>query len=236
MAVLAGVLAPLASALEKQPASVYRARRVALGATLLVLSWVVILRRRVELQAIQLRESEQRFRHLAQHDSLTGLSSRMVLEHRLKDAMDRTRHDHSGLALLMLDLDKFKTINDTYGHQAGDEVLRVTAQRLLDAVRNSDTVSRLGGDEFVVLLSEIRDPQAAELVAANVVASLSLPVPWESVLIPVSVSVGIGSAFTGATDAEEILRHADAALYHAKSGGRHRYQVYAAGDEENLQS
>jgi diguanylate cyclase (GGDEF)-like protein len=136
----------------------------------------------------------------------------------------------------MLDLDKFKTINDTYGHQAGDEVLRVTAQRLLDAVRNSDTVSRLGGDEFVVLLSEIRDPQAAELVAANVVASLSLPVPWESVLIPVSVSVGIGSAFTGATDAEEILRHADAALYHAKSGGRHRYQVYAAGDEENLQS
>ena len=209
---------------------------VALGATLLVLSWVVILRRRVELQAIQLRESEQRFRHLAQHDSLTGLSSRMVLEHRLKDAMDRTRHDHSGLALLMLDLDKFKTINDTYGHQAGDEVLRVTAQRLLDAVRNSDTVSRLGGDEFVVLLSEIRDPQAAELVAANVVASLSLPVPWESVLIPVSVSVGIGSAFTGATDAEEILRHADAALYHAKSGGRHRYQVYAAGDEENLQS
>jgi diguanylate cyclase (GGDEF)-like protein len=209
---------------------------LALAGTLLVLSWVVILRRRVEMQANQLRESEQQFRHLAQHDSLTGLSSRMVLEHRVKEAMEKVRRDGNGVALLMLDLDKFKTINDSFGHQAGDEVLRVTAQRLLDCVRNSDTVVRLGGDEFVVLLPEIHDPHAAELVASTVVSSLSLPVLFAGFEIPVSVSVGIGTAFEGEMDADAILRHADAALYQAKNSGRHCFQVFVDGMEESLQN
>jgi diguanylate cyclase (GGDEF)-like protein len=207
---------------------------LAFTATLFVLGWIVILRRRIESQASQLRESEQRFRHLAQHDTLTGLSSRLVLEDRMKDAIDNARRHQNGLALLMVDLDKFKEINDTFGHQAGDEALRVTAERLLEAVRTSDAVVRLGGDEFVVLLSEIRDPHAVELVASNLVSSLSQPVQFAGNELPVSVSVGIGTAFPGEMDSEVLLRHADAALYRAKNGGRHCFQVFSAGLDGSL--
>jgi diguanylate cyclase (GGDEF)-like protein len=207
---------------------------LALTTTLCILGWVVILRRRVGLQADQLRESEQRFRHLAQHDSLTGLGSRLVLNDRLKEAIERAKRRQTGLALLMLDLDKFKDINDTFGHQAGDEVLRVTAHRLLEAVRISDTVVRFGGDEFVVLLQEIRDPPAAEMVAATVVSSLSLPVWFAGMEMPVSVSVGIGATFAGEMDAEALLRQADVALYRAKDRGRHCFEVFAAGPDESF--
>jgi diguanylate cyclase (GGDEF)-like protein len=206
---------------------------LALTATLLVLVWVVILRRRIELQANQLRESEQRYRHLAQHDSLTGLATRTVLEDRMKDTMEAAHRHKSGLALLIVDLDKFKEINDTFGHQAGDEVLRATAQRLMEAVRTSDTVVRLGGDEFVVLLPELRDGHAAELVAATVISSLSRPIRFAGLEIPVSVSVGVETAFAGEMDAEALMQHADAALYRAKDRGRNRFQVFAAGWDEN---
>lgn len=205
---------------------------LALTVTLCILGWVVILRRRVELQADQLRESEQRFRHLAQHDSLTGLASRLVLKDRMKEAIERAKRRQTGLAVLMLDLDKFKDINDTFSHQAGDEVLRVTAQRLLDAVRTSDTVVRLGGDEFVVLLQEIRDPSAAKIVAATVISSLSLPVLFADREMPVSVSVGIGTTFSGEMDAEALLLQADVALYRAKGRGRHCCEVFAGELDE----
>ena len=183
---------------------------LALTATLCVLGWVVVLRRRVELQADQLRESEQRFRHLAQHDTLTGLATRLVLEDRMKDAMENAHRHQSGLALLMVDLDKFKEINDTFGHQAGDEVLRVTAERLLEAVRTSDTIVRLGGDEFVVLR-------------------------FAGMGVPVSVSVGVETAFAKEMDTKALMQHADAALYRAKNCGRNCYQVFAAGWEESPQ-
>jgi diguanylate cyclase (GGDEF)-like protein len=206
---------------------------LALTVSLFVLSWVVILRRQVELQANKLRESEEKFRHLAQHDSLTGLSSRMVLEDQLKDAMRGNRYHRDGLAVMMLDLDKFKEVNDSFGHQAGDEVLRVSAQRLRDAVRSSDVVVRLGGDEFVVLLSEIRDPKAAEMIASTVVSSLSLPVPFKGIEIPISISVGVGTSFAGKTDAESLLQQADTALYHAKNHGRHCFKVFTPGLESS---
>ncbi|MGA2652878.1 MAG: GGDEF domain-containing protein [Terracidiphilus sp.] len=204
----------------------------ALTVTLCILSWVVILRKRVQLQAVQLRESEQRFRHLAQHDRLTGLASRLVLEDRLRDAIESVRRHQTGLALLMVDLDHFKGINDTFGHQAGDEVLRETAQRLLEAVRTTDNVVRLGGDEFVVLLPEIRDPRAAELVASTVVSSLSRNIRFGSMDIEVSASVGIGTVFAGELDTESLMQHADAALYRAKNRGRNCFEVFDAGWDE----
>jgi diguanylate cyclase (GGDEF)-like protein len=208
---------------------------LALACTLGVLVWVVILRKRVQAQSVELRKSEQRFRHLAQHDSLTGLASRLILEDRLKDTIDSISRNKNGLAMLMVDLDRFKEINDTFGHQCGDEVLRVTARRLLDAVRTSDTVVRLGGDEFVVLLSEIRDARAAELVASTVVSSLSRPVHFADKEVPVTVSVGVETAFASEMDIEALMRHADAALYRAKNSGRNCFQVFAAGRIESLQ-
>jgi hypothetical protein len=128
-----------------------------LTGTLAALAWVVALRKRVWRQTILLRESEERFRHMALHDALTGLATRLLLRDRLDTAVDAARRRQTGLALLMVDLDKFKDINDTFGHHAGDEVLRVTADRLLAAVRKADTVARFGGDEFVVLLADLLD-------------------------------------------------------------------------------
>jgi diguanylate cyclase (GGDEF)-like protein len=206
---------------------------LAFTATLCVLGWVVILRRRIEQQAELLRESEGLFRHMALHDALTGLATRLLLHDRLNVALDGAKRRRTGLAVLMVDLDRFKEINDTYGHQAGDEVLRVTAIRLLGVVRKVDTVARLGGDEFVVLLPDLADPQAAERIAATIVESLAVPIPFEGREIPVSTSVGVCAAAADKFDGDAFLRNADAALYRAKDSGRNCLQVFAAGLDES---
>jgi diguanylate cyclase (GGDEF)-like protein len=201
---------------------------LALGVTMVVLVWVAALRRRVQQQANLLRESEMRFRHLAQHDSLTGLATRVVLQDRLDAAFASCVCNQTGLGALMLDVDKFKSINDTFGHHAGDEVLRVTANRLVETVRSTDTIVRLGGDEFLVLLADLPTPQVAETIAAGAVAALSLPILFEGVQVPVSVSVGVcTSSAEEQLDTEALLRRADDALYRAKARGRHCFHVFA---------
>jgi diguanylate cyclase (GGDEF)-like protein len=202
---------------------------LALIATLGVLTWVVVLRRRIEEQTILLRESESRFRHMALHDALTGLATRLLLDDRLTAALESTRRHQTGLALLMVDLDKFKDINDSFGHLAGDEVLRVTADRLMQTVRKSDTVARIGGDEFVALLIDLHNPQMAERIAAKIVKSLAEPVLFAGRKIPVSVSVGVCTSDAGGLDEEALLKHADDALYQAKARGRNRLYVFTPG-------
>jgi diguanylate cyclase (GGDEF)-like protein len=207
---------------------------LALAGTMMVLAWVVVLRRRVDQQtnllreqAELLKESESRYRHMAQHDALTGLATRLVLQDRLSVALEAAKRHRTGLTLLMLDLDKFKEINDTRGHHAGDEVLRVTANRLLDSVRKSDTVARIGGDEFVILLAESGDRLAAEIIAEKLVVALSVPIPFEKHVIHVSVSIGVCISWAGEMGAEELLKIADAALYAAKEHGRNRFEIFA---------
>jgi diguanylate cyclase (GGDEF)-like protein len=207
------------------PAHTLLALALALTGTLIVLAWVVALKRRVRQQTILLRESEERFRHMALHDALTGLATRLLLQDRMATALEAANRHKAGLALLLVDLDKFKDINDTFGHQAGDEVLRVTADRLLDAVRKTDTVARIGGDEFVVLLTDVRDPHIAEKIAANIVETLTEPVFFEGGEVPVTASVGICSASAGNLDTEALFRGADAALYQAKACGRNCYRT-----------
>ncbi len=199
---------------------------LALLGTLAVLGWVVALRRRVEQQTSLLRESEERFRHMALHDALTGVATRLLLQDRLNMAVETAKRHQVGLALLMLDIDRFKRTNDTFGHGAGDEVLRVTADRLMKAVRKSDTVARIGGDEFVVLLPGLRDPQSVEQFAANLVVTLSVPIPFAGRFLPVSVSIGVCTAPAEQLDADTLLKNADLALYRAKAGGRGAYKVY----------
>jgi len=200
---------------------------LALVGTLLILAWVMVLRKRVEEQAKLLRKSEERFRHMALHDALTGLAARSLLEDRLNVGVEAAKRHNTGLALLMVDIDRFKHTNDTYGHQGGDEVLRVAAQRLLQAVRKSDTVARMGGDEFVVLLSDLHNPRMAEEIAADVVATLAVPVLFAGGKVPVSASVGVCTAFAEDLDVDFLLRNADAALYQAKARGRNCFQVFS---------
>jgi diguanylate cyclase (GGDEF)-like protein len=199
---------------------------VAILITLVVLGWVMSLKRQVERQTVLLRESEQRFRHMALHDALTGLATRLLLQDRLNTAVETANRHQAGLTLLMLDLDNFKYINDTLGHRAGDEALRVTAARLLEVVRKSDTVARMGGDEFIVLLPNLSDSESAERIAAIIVEALAVPIPFEGNLVRISASVGVCSAPAGRLDADALLRCADAALYHAKASGRNCFQVF----------
>ena len=199
---------------------------MALTATLGALAWVAVIRRRLEQQAEMLRKSEEQFRHMALHDALTGLATRLLLQDRLEVALEGARRRHNGLGILMIDLDKFKEINDTYGHLAGDEVLRITARRLLQLPRTADTVARLGGDEFVVLLQDLTDLHAADEIAANIVAALAVPISFDGREIPVSASVGVCALAAEACDANDLLKCADVALYDAKASGRNGFRLY----------
>ena len=194
--------------------------------TVAVFVWVILLRRRVKQQTLLVRRSEERFRHLAEHDSLTGLTSRALLHDRLAAALEVARRKQTPLALLMMDVDNFKHVNDSLGHAAGDEILCVTAKRIRAAVRETDTVARMGGDEFIVLLPGVRGKREAGKVAAKVVASVAAPVRFRGQEVPVSVSVGISSYPDGGDDVTSLLQNVDTAMYEAKSLGRNCYRFF----------
>ena len=199
----------------------------------LVFVWVVVLRRRVAQQTARLRESEERFRHMALHDPLTGVATRLLLQDRMMVALEGAKRHERGVAAFILDLDKFKETNDTFGHLSGDQVLRATAERLVCIVRNCDTVARLGGDEFVVLLTELNHPEEAGIIADRIVAALSAPVSFEGHEIPSSVSVGVCTGFSGEFDAAALLRNADRALYRAKAVGGNGSNIFVPDSDLN---
>ena len=158
-----------------------------------------------------------RMSHLAQHDVLTGLPNRMLLTDRLDRAITAAARHGSNLAVLFMDLDRFKSINDRLGHAAGDQVLQSVASRLMAGVRRSDTVSRLGGDEFVVLLSELACAGDAVRAADALCAKIAVPHRIEGRNLRVTASVGIGVCPIDGTDAETLLKKADLALLGAKA-------------------
>ena len=190
--------------------------------------WVIVLRKRVEQQTRELRQSRELYRHMAQHDMLTGLPTRALLHDRLQIALNRAGRFHKCVALLMLDLDRFKQINDSLGHDAGDLVLQITAERLASSIRKTDSVARLGGDEFVVILNDLADQSLAEQVAAKIVAALSEPIRIGKIHVPISVSVGVCTFFDDTVDAEVLLKRVDAAMYRAKQCGRSCFQVFTS--------
>jgi len=173
------------------------------------------------------KKHEEKIHHLAHHDSLTGLYNRFSLEHRLEQAISYAIRNDELLAVLFLDLDRFKTINDTLGHKAGDELLIQVADRLKATCRrDSDIVARIGGDEFVVVLSEIKDLAFIGLTAQALVEVLSLPYNFEQEEMLTSPSIGIVVYPGDGDDAEALLKNADVAMYHAKDSGRSNYQFF----------
>ncbi|MEO7558969.1 MAG: EAL domain-containing protein, partial [Nitrosospira sp.] len=173
------------------------------------------------------KASEQRILNLAHYDSLTGLPNRALLADRMRVAIKRAERQSTRLAVLFVDLDRFKPINDSLGHDIGDQLLKAAAQRMQTSVRSVDTVSRVGGDEFVVLLSEIETTEDAARVADKLITGLSQPYGVEGHELQVTASVGICIYPDNGTQPNVLLRNADASMYSAKEAGRNRYQFYS---------
>jgi two-component system cell cycle response regulator len=185
------------------------------------------LRRKLYTDA--LRESVQAALELAVVDALTGLNNRRFLESHLASALDRAAHLGRPLSLMILDVDHFKTVNDTFGHEAGDEVLRALAQRIRRNVRSADLVCRLGGEEFVIVMPDTPISVAARIAERLRTSVQSTPFRVEAVgrLLPITVSIGLAER-GGDANPDALLRRADKALYDSKSGGRNRVTAAAA--------
>lgn len=175
------------------------------------------------------RELSRRMFYLAQHDSLTDLPNRLLLSDRLTQAMARAQRCRQQLAVLFLDVDRFKHINDSLGHGIGDRLLQAVARRLLASVRSSDTVSRQGGDEFVILLSEVTHAQDAAVTADKIILALRKPYRIDHYDLHLTVSIGIVTYPEDGIDAETLLKNADFAMYRAKDSGRDDYQFFKSG-------
>lgn len=178
--------------------------------------------------AIERKEADQHFAYLSHYDKLTGLANRELFRDRLQQAMARAERNHRLVALLFLDLDRFKSVNDTLGHLAGDELLVQVAGRLKTCVRKADTIARLGGDEFTVILEGLEDPGDAEVVCRKIIDTLADPLVVQSHEIYVTTSIGV--TFFPSDDQELVglLRNADAAMYRAKEEGRNKYHLFTA--------
>jgi diguanylate cyclase (GGDEF)-like protein/PAS domain S-box-containing protein len=172
------------------------------------------------------RRVEEQVRHMAHHDALTQLPNRSLLQDRVGQAIARAKRNRELLALLFIDLDRFKTINDSLGHSVGDRLLQAVAARLLGCTRAADTVARIGGDEFVVLLGDVERPESARHVAQKLLEELSVPLELDGHSLQVTPSIGIAVYPGDGGDVETLLRNADTAMYHAKRVGRNNAQVF----------
>jgi len=169
---------------------------------------------------------EARIQHMAHHDFLTGLPNRFLLSDRFRQVAAAAQRNDTRFALLFVDLDRFKNVNDTLGHAVGDQLLRDVAARLAAMVRGTDTISRQGGDEFLVLLGEIETPEAVAQVARKLIQALSEPFLLEGHQITVTPSIGIAVSPEDGSDLDALLKHADRAMYDAKQQGRNNYQFF----------
>jgi diguanylate cyclase (GGDEF)-like protein len=170
----------------------------------------------------------EEIRHQAFHDGLTGLANRALFGDRVEHALARSARTGSLMAVLFVDLDDFKTVNDRFGHQAGDQLLRLVAERLVAILRPGDTAARLGGDEFAVLLEDVRGQDDARLVAQRLIEAIRTPTRLGDMDALVGASIGIALSTAGGDRAPDLLRNADFAMYRAKGAGKGRYEIFEA--------
>ncbi|HEY3731144.1 MAG TPA: EAL domain-containing protein [Steroidobacteraceae bacterium] len=185
------------------------------------------LERDVSERTKGLEDANLQLRHLATHDALTGLPNRVLLDDRMSQAIVHAERAGEGFAVCVLDLDRFKLINDSMGHRAGDEMLRQVARRLTNVVRSGDTVARLGGDEFVMILGEVREPEDAERVGRKVIDELLAPLQIGEIEVHAAASMGVSFFPRDGKTIETLYAHADAAMYCAKNRGGASVQCFA---------
>jgi diguanylate cyclase (GGDEF)-like protein/PAS domain S-box-containing protein len=179
-------------------------------------------------QSFQRKLAEDQLRFIATHDSLTDLPNRSLFNERLRHALHQGNRYSRGIAVMFIDMDRFKVVNDSLGHSAGDRLLQDSAKRLAECLRESDTVARLGGDEFVVMIENFTAPKDAIAVAQKVLASLARPFFVDGQEFLMSASIGISTFPDDGKDSETLLKNADIAMYRAKDQGRNNYQFYSA--------
>jgi diguanylate cyclase (GGDEF)-like protein/PAS domain S-box-containing protein len=172
------------------------------------------------------KEAKRRLEQLAHYDSLTGLPNRILFYDRFHQAVAEAERYGHPMAIFFLDLDRFKLINDTLGHDAGDQVLVETARRLRECVRSCDTVARMGGDEFTIILSRISADVDATIIAERIINALAAPFPVGETVCRIGVSIGIGIYPSDSAEADDLLKKADAAMYCVKENGRNSYLIY----------
>ena len=173
-------------------------------------------------------DAQRKIQHLAYHDSLTGLPNRVLFMDRIDQAVSRAQREQEQFALLFIDIDHFKVINDSMGHAAGDLLLNVISQRLCETLRKSDTVARLGGDEFTVIIEGLEDAEHVITVTKNILSSLDLPVEVNGQEVHVGGSIGIAVYPQDGENFGTLLKNADTAMYNAKEQGRNTFQFYAS--------
>jgi diguanylate cyclase (GGDEF)-like protein/PAS domain S-box-containing protein len=179
-----------------------------------------------------IKKYEEQLKHAAHHDALTGLANRVLFGAHLDHNLQKAKRNKKKFALLFLDLDGFKAVNDSMGHSAGDQLLQVIAQRLEQCVRDEDTAARFGGDEFSIILEGIKQPTDAEKVAAKIINAVSEPVVFGDRSVSVSTSIGISLYPDDAEDNEGLLHAADSAMFRAKSRGKNNYRLYSRNPED----
>jgi len=177
--------------------------------------------------AIERKRAEETIRQLAYHDSLTGLPNRRLFNDRLNLEMAHANRNQQKLAVMLLDLDDFKDVNDTLGHSVGDQLLQAVAQRLRSLLRQSDTVARMGGDEFMLILPEIAEEEGATKVATKVLAAFRKPFVFDGHEIRITTSMGIALYPDDGEDSDTLMKNVDIAMYRAKDRGRDNVQRYA---------
>jgi len=176
-------------------------------------------------------ESQERLHYLAHHDSLTGLPNRALFQDRLSQVIKRTRWHKRNIAVLFLDLDRFKVINDSLGHDIGDMVLQTMSQRLSDCIREGDSVARLGGDEFAIILNDIASQDDVAPVADKIIKAMKEPFTVNQHELFVTTSIGISLFPKDGDDTQGLIKKADVAMYHAKNKGKNNYQFYSKADD-----
>ncbi len=180
----------------------------------------------VQQDVTEMKELEREVQFLAYHDVLTGLPNRVLFNDRMQQAISQSKRDQAEFALLFIDLDGFKEVNDTYGHAAGDRLLQIAADRLRACVRAADTVARLGGDEFTVLLREVNDSKNLQRVAGKILKSIAAPYDLGEYKAVVTASIGISRYPKHALGTEKLMNYADEAMYQAKQSGKNRCVLY----------
>jgi diguanylate cyclase (GGDEF)-like protein len=182
----------------------------------------------------QLLERQQQLDHLAHHDHLTGLPNRLYLAANLPGALEEARRNSTVLAVLFLDLDRFKHVNDSRGHETGDKLLKTVAQRVRSTMRAEDLVVRMGGDEFVVVMKGIVDTEQVREAATRVTNALAAPMVIDGRTLVTTVSIGVALYPHDGADMGELLRHSDTAMYQAKDRGRNNFQLFSPGMDQRL--